>query len=184
MKDYAKIVLHAYPFLKTVEKDYEEHVRNKALLSYNGRQTAERLAEYLAQEILRARNLVWLRTSLERVFARLTEEERALLALRYFRRKGAMKAYCERTQQKPWTDGKLARRQARLSKKLEAMLEFEGVNKDVYDALFSNLSLFQKIDRCLKREEEKKSPVQEGRGQVRDELVVRVESATLLRAQD
>ncbi len=184
MKNYARIVLHAYPFLKTVEKDYEEHIRNKALLSYKGRQTAEDLAEYLAQEILRARNLVWLRTSMERVFARLTEEERALLSLRYFRRKGAMKAYFERTNQEPWTDGKFARRQARLAKKLEAMLEFEGVNKDVYDALFSNLSLFQRIERYIKKEEEKKTPVQEGRGQVRDELVVHVESSTLLRAQN
>jgi hypothetical protein len=158
LKDYAKIVLHAYPFLRTVEKDYEEHVRNKALLSYRGRQTAEGLAEYLAQEIIRARNLVWLRTSMERVFARLNEEERALTALHYFRKKGAMKAYFERVGQKPWTDGKFARRKAKLAKKLEAMLRFEGVNEDVYEALFSQLSLFQKIKRYLEKETEKKAP--------------------------
>ena len=159
MKDYAKIILHAYPLLKTVEKDYEEHVRNKALLSYNGRQTAERLAEYLAKEIIRARNLVWLRTSLERVFARLTEEERALVALRYFRRKGAMKAFLEKTGQAPWTDGKTARRQDKLSKKLEAMIRFEGVSEELYKVLFADMELFQKIKKYIEREQEKKAPV-------------------------
>lgn len=158
MKDYAKIILHAYPLLKTVEKDYEEHIRNKALLSYNGRQTVERLAEYLAQEIIQARNLVWLRTSLERVFARLTEEERALTALRYFRRKGAMKRFLEAKGQALWTDGKMARRQAKLSKKLEAMIRFEGITEELYGALFADTELFQKIARYIATEEEKKSP--------------------------
>ncbi|MBP3422500.1 MAG: hypothetical protein J6K86_01910, partial [Clostridia bacterium] len=52
LKNYVKIILYAYPLLKTVEKDYEEHIGNKALLSYDGRWTAEQTAEYIAGEIL------------------------------------------------------------------------------------------------------------------------------------
>ena len=51
LENYAKTILFAYPLLKTVEKDYEEHIRNKALLSFNGRTTALALAEYLAQDL-------------------------------------------------------------------------------------------------------------------------------------
>ena len=52
MENYTKVVLYAYPLLRTVGEDYAEHIRNKALLSYDSAMTTERLAEYLAEEIL------------------------------------------------------------------------------------------------------------------------------------
>ena len=52
MENYAKVMLYVYPFLKTVEKDYQDHIRNKAVLSHNSGMTAERLADYIAGEII------------------------------------------------------------------------------------------------------------------------------------
>ena len=79
-----KAVLYAYPLLKTVEEDYAQHIKNKALLSYNSRLTTEALAEYLAEEILHKNRLVWLKEIIEKTVARLPEHERVLLGIRYF----------------------------------------------------------------------------------------------------
>ena len=53
MEKYLKAVLYAYPFLETVEQDYDEHIKNKAVLSYRGDKSAEELAVYIAGEIIR-----------------------------------------------------------------------------------------------------------------------------------
>ena len=84
MENYAKVILYAYPLLKTVGDDYAEHIRNKAVLSYNSPLTTERLAEYLTQEIVCKNALEWLKTTVESLMDRLTEEERTLLDIRYF----------------------------------------------------------------------------------------------------
>ena len=60
METYLKAVLYAYPLLQTVEKDYADHITNKALLSYESKKSTEELAEYLAEEILRKERLIWL----------------------------------------------------------------------------------------------------------------------------
>ena len=52
MENYVKVALYAYPILRTVSEDYAEHIRNKALLSYDSGKSAEQLAVYLAEEIL------------------------------------------------------------------------------------------------------------------------------------
>ena len=84
MENYTKVVLYAYPLLRTVGEDYAEHIRNKALLSYDSAMTTERLAEYLAEEILCKERLEWLKRTVEDVLSRLSDVERTLVAIRYF----------------------------------------------------------------------------------------------------
>lgn len=84
LENYTKVVLYAYPLLRTVGEDYAEHIRNKALLSYDSAMTTERLAEYLAEEILCKERLEWLKRTVEDVLSRLSDVERTLVAIRYF----------------------------------------------------------------------------------------------------
>ena len=55
LENYVKVVLYAYPILKNVGQDYQQHIQNKALLSYKSEALAERLVEYIAEEIINKR---------------------------------------------------------------------------------------------------------------------------------
>lgn len=152
MENYAKTILFAYPFLKTVEKDYEEHIRNKALLSYNGRSTAWELAEYLSEELIRQQNLSWLKQTVKGILDKLTDEERALLSIRYFGHTDKMRnfALCK------WNKRTYFRRQAKLSKKIGELLTVAGVTKAVYLRDFKNLDIFRKIDAFVEQGKDQK----------------------------
>ena len=91
LENYAKVILYTYPLLKTIEKDYADHIRNKALLSYNGVWDTERLTEYLAGEILRKERLEWLRSVVEEALSELSDLERDLIAIRYFGKRNRLR---------------------------------------------------------------------------------------------
>lgn len=153
MENYAKVVLYTYPLLKTVERDYEEHIRNKAVLSYKSRLSAEELAEYLAEEILQKEKLAWLRSVVEGVLGKLSDLERALLAIRYFgkrRATGNFTAVAGRVA--AWSEREYFRRQQRLSEKVGAMLRCAGVTKEKYLAEFAELELFKKVHRFVEKD--------------------------------
>ena len=73
-----------YPLLATVGKDYEEHIRNKALLSYDSKTNAESLIEYIAEEIICKERLECLKSIVEEFFEKISDTDRALIAIRYF----------------------------------------------------------------------------------------------------
>ncbi len=156
MKSYAKGILYAYPFLQTAGKDYEEHIKNKGLLSYDSRWTAEGLAEYLAGEIIEMHNLEWLKAKLDEIFARLSEEEKWLLSLRYFGKK-------PNVGKKRWTERTYFRRQKRLLEKLTAMLALAGITEEVYERDFASVEIFRKINRCVESGKEEKISAKERR---------------------
>jgi len=87
LENYVKTVLYAYPLLKTVGEDYAEHIKNKAVLSYNSPKSTESLAEYLAEEILRKNCLLWLKEVIERTVDKLSALDRGLVEMRYFGKK-------------------------------------------------------------------------------------------------
>lgn len=149
LENYAKAVLYAYPLLSTVEKDYEEHIRNKALLSYDSRASAEELAEYLAGELLKQQNLSWLRVAVEKVLQRLSEDERTLLSIRYFGKKRLADVVFAEEGKPKWNERTYFRRQTRLAEKVGAMLKGAGVTEDVYRRCFRELDVFRKIDRFV-----------------------------------
>ncbi len=155
MKNYAKVILYAYPLFQTVGKDYEEHIRNKALLSYDSPYSAEALAEYLAGEILQMRRLEWLKAKVEEALGKLDAVERTLVAVRYFgrRKKGLPKKGTDNPLAgKAWTERTYFRRQRRLGEKLGGLLAQVGLTEAVYEREFASLEPFAKIAKYVERE--------------------------------
>ncbi len=165
MKDYAKVLLYAYPLLKTVGQDYEEHIRNRAILSYQSRFSAEALTEYLAEEILKMRRLEWLKGKIEEVLDGLSDVERELVALRYFgkRKKTLSTASCNPLKGKAWTERTYFRRQAKLGDKLHSLLTLAGVTEEVYQREFASMDIFSKIQQYVEKGKDKKISADERR---------------------
>ncbi len=165
MKDYAKIILYAYPLLATVEQDYEEHIRNRAILSYGDRRNAEETAEYLAGEIISMRSLEWLKARVSEVFDKLTDEERALVKIRYCGKSKRLQSGKDGAGQRigAWTERTYFRRQARLGEKLGELLALAGVTEEVYLNEFAQMELFEKISRYLSAKKEEKISARERR---------------------
>lgn len=155
MKNYVKIILHAYPFLKTVDKDYEEHIKNRALLSYDGSWTAEQTAEYLAGEILNMRRLEWLKKTLEEVLQKLTDVERTLTEIRYFGKGRMLKGFLQKQKnpftKRAWTERSYFRYQERLGDKIASLLVLEGITEEVYERELASIDVLQKIEQMMKR---------------------------------
>lgn len=153
MENYTKVVLYAYPFLLTVGKDYEEHIRNRAVLSFGSSMNAEKLVEYIAEEILRKERLEWLKGAVERVLAKLSDAERTLIAIRYFGRKRKIRAYRytkaakerENANGRGWSERMYFRHQQRLGNKVSGLLKLEGLTEDVYERDFKDEETFAKI---------------------------------------
>ncbi|MBQ8428238.1 MAG: hypothetical protein IJX18_03185 [Clostridia bacterium] len=129
-----KTALYAYPKLDRIVSDYEEHVKNKAYLSYGSRMTTEKLAEYLALEIVRKQSADKLKKGIEETLRSLDEEEKMLLEARYFgkidkvrRLFAAQKAGLCRLPFKPWCERTYYRKQAKLLKKITGILKGTGV---------------------------------------------------------
>ncbi len=155
-------MLYAYPLLKTVGQDYEQHIRNKALLSYDGKWNTVRLAEYLAEEILRKERLEWLKGVIDKVLDKLSETERALVALRYFGKRRKKRPCADggtaqgQTNCIPaWSDRTYFRMQRKLSQKVGAMLTAAGLTERVFERELAPIEMIAKIHRF----------VQEGRDQ-------------------
>ena len=129
-----KTALYAYPQLDRIVGDYEEHVKNKAYLSYGSKMPTERLAEYLALEIVRRQSTDKLKHGIEKVLVTLGEEEKMLLDARYFgkidkvrRLFAAQKAGLCKLPFKPWCERTYYRKQAKLLKKIASALKTTGV---------------------------------------------------------
>ncbi|MBE5740643.1 MAG: hypothetical protein E7349_07350 [Clostridiales bacterium] len=152
MENYAKVILYTYPLLKTVGKDYADHIRNKALLSYESAWDTERLTEYIAEEILRKERLEWLKSVVEEVLTELNDLEKSLVAIRYFgKRKKSQTAF-----QGNMSERDYFRRQQRLAEKLNKLLSGKGVTEEVYLRDFASLDIFEKIHRFIAEGKDKK----------------------------
>ena len=148
LETYLKAVLHAYPLLKTVEQDYADHIKNKALLSYDSNKTTEELAEYLAEEILRKERLMWLKKLVENVCRKLTKEERTLIEIRYFGRKRKSEHFT--------SERAYFRKQNKAGEKVAGLLQAAGLDEDTYQKYFAQLEIFQRVEKCMKRSEKQK----------------------------
>lgn len=150
MKEYVKTILYAYPLLKTIEKDYQEHIVNKAILSYRGQASTMCEAEYLAKEIMEKRNLAWLKTCVEEVLLMLSDTERTLIAVRYFGRvkkikKGAVSSKAEgvKKRKRVLSERTYFRVQNRLVQKLAELLAGVGLSERAFDEMFGDMALFK-----------------------------------------
>ncbi len=146
MENYVKEILFGYPLLKTVGRDYEIHIRNKAVLSHFC--AAEPLAEYLAGEIISMHNLEALRGTVENVLGKLSAEERALVEIRYFGKRKKIRSFLKKRAEKcgeVWSEAKYFRRQRAVGEKVAALLLFAGVTEERYLKEFSKTDIFKKI---------------------------------------
>ena len=84
MENCVKAILYCYPRLGGIEDGYLQHIRNKAFLSADGRESAQRVAEYLAAEIIQKALVKELAEIAARALSALTAEEKLLLDVRYF----------------------------------------------------------------------------------------------------
>ena len=154
MNTYVKAVLYAYPFLKTVEEDYEEHIKNRALLSYRSNKTAEERACAIAEDILEKDKLVRLKGQIESVLERLSDVERMLVGVRYFGKKRKIKRPIEPKSERTsrycdWSERKYFREQSRLVQKLRALFVEVGLTENGFEKELAHTELFEKICRYV-----------------------------------
>ena len=148
MENYIKTVLYAYPLLETVGEDYAQHIRNKALLSYDSRLDTESLAVYLAEEILRKNCLEWLKGVIEQTLGKMSPLERALIETRYFGKKKQEELF---PTGQAWSERKYFRYQQKVGEKIGGMLSVAGVTKEVFDKELADLDLIRKIHRHVEK---------------------------------
>lgn len=114
-----------------------------AILSYRGVRTAEKTVERIAEAILEKQRLEWLKETVERVLDRLDEQERALLSIRYFGASKKMKNALSDTAE--WSESKYFRRQARLFRKVCAMVKREGLTEELFEEEYSKMEVFERV---------------------------------------
>lgn len=151
MKNYVKAALYAYPFLKNIDKEYDEHIFNRAALSYRDQRSTERIATYIAGEIVEKRRLVWLREKITLVLERLSDAERTLVSIRYFGKERAVKREL-RTDGRAgaaWSERKYFRMQSRLGEKVGAMLEAAGVSEEAFVSELLPIELIARLYRFV-----------------------------------
>ncbi len=158
MKEYAKVVLYAYPILKRIGEEYQIHISNSALLSYKSKKSAEELVEYLAKEIIYKQRLEWLAHFLEGIMDKLDETEKALLQVRYFSPCKSRKSGGEGEGQgavfqkiAAWTDSTYYRRQARLSEKIETLFTSGGLSEEIFEQDFAFIDILASVARFVQR---------------------------------
>lgn len=169
MENYVKEILFGYPLLKTIEEDYELHIKNKAVLSHNCATSAERLAEYLAGEILAMRSLENLKRTVESVLDKLSLEERTLIEIRYFGRRKKMRGFLKRQglssnqEGLEWSETTYFRRQRAVGNKVAALLSFAGITEERYLAEYADTDIFRKIHAFIAAGKDKKIAADERR---------------------
>ena len=141
MEEFVKEIFYAYPLLKTVDKDYQDHIKNQAVLSYRSGLATERLAEYLVEEIIQRQRFVWLKSKVEEVLNKLDELERTMVAVRYFGKKRSGACLANVVMSK-WGERKYFREQERLGNKLSVMLTGAGVSEALFVEWFASTELF------------------------------------------
>lgn len=158
---FVRTVMYAYPYLRTVDKDYDECIKNRALLSYRSGKSAEELSVSIAEDIIEKRKLLWLKGMVEKVLCTLSDAEKMLVAIRYFgkeRKKrgivGAkMKALRKENEMhradKPgvWSERKYFRVQHRLCERLRALFIQAGLTEEVFINEFLSVEMIEKIYR-------------------------------------
>ena len=128
---YVKTILYIYPRLERIAADYGDHIRHRAILSYENR-TAERAAEYLAEEILKKRAIEALKERVDAALKKLNDKERFLLEVRYFGRKKKLREFLEAGTERPGSERSYYRKQERLLKKVISVFSGVGLTEEAF----------------------------------------------------
>ena len=162
LENYVKAVLYVYPRLERLEKDCEEHIRNRAYMSYDYRTTAERLSEELAEEIIRKGLIGELKRKTDAAIGALKKEEKFLLELRYFRRKSRLKQFCGETDFKEiGSERNYYRRHAKLLKKVSGALQAQGLTKETFFSDYARFDWLMSVYRFIEAGKEGRNAAKE-----------------------
>ena len=142
LENCVKAILYCYPRLGGIEEGYLEHIRNKAVLSSDGREPAQKVAEYLAMEVLQKAKVRELRETVDRALSNLSMEEKLLLSVRYFGKLDRVKrAFAAKyagiaddnmRAVKYWSERTYFRKQKRLLLKLCNRFAMMGITKEKF----------------------------------------------------
>ena len=167
MENCVKAILYTYPKLKALEEDYGQHIENKAVLSHRYHGDPCELAEYIAGEILKKQRLAWLKSQLDSLFDKLSEEEYLLLSIRYFGKISRAKkegknpnsvrldGAKELLEKYNWSEGSYYRKQERVLKKMVAEINRIGINKEVFEKDFLQFEFLRAVYRFLNAKRKK-----------------------------
>ena len=152
MENCVKTVLYAYPVLQRAEEAYAHHIRNRAVLSCDGRMDTEKLTEYLLEEILQKRRLEWLKNTIDEVLNRLNALERALIEAAFLKKRRKIKRVVDKSIKqvlniKSWSDHTRLRFLNRAFQKVKAMLIAQGLTKTRFEEEFLSIETIGKIYR-------------------------------------
>lgn len=142
--------------MKRIVEDSEEHIKNKAYMSFDDRKNAEKLAEYVAGEIIKKRLTEELEKRIGAILEKLNENELFLLETRYFRRKRKVKEFYERLGKEPLGSKRTYfRRQERLLKKLTGLFLTAGLNEKEFTERYANVGILFSVLKYIKADREK-----------------------------
>lgn len=165
--NYVKVILYTYSRLGDIERDYESHIRLKALTSYDYRQSTEKIAEYIAGQVILKGVFKGLKEKADKVILALTEEEKLLLSLRYFGKLDEIKRRVQRiirscgeaerkekilavlNLKKAWSERSYFRKQKLLLEKICKRFELIGLTDEVFEEEYGELEFFDAVKRFL-----------------------------------
>ncbi len=152
-RDYAKVFLYAYPWMKALSEAMAQAAENKALLSYRSPLSAEEAAGRVVAEYAMQAAVEELYLQMERVVGAMTEEELYLLEYKYFRRAGRLSA--GEGVVLPYSERSYFRRQSELVGKVTRLLGDMGWTDSRFVAVFGRFSPFLKILRAIRAGKER-----------------------------
>lgn len=161
MEKYIQAVLYAYPYLKETANAYGAHIQTKALFSCDGQMEVEKLVEYLAEEILQKRRLLWLEKVIDDTLEECNRWERALLDSLFFKRHFRSQRLRDKERERLVAlelDRKRSIERDNCLMKVQYKLQRAGITKELFEKELIPIPLIQKYARIVlkKREKEKR----------------------------
>ena len=148
MDEHIKTALYLYPKLEGMERDYQQHIENKATLSYVAGINTERLAEYIAEQILEKELLLRLKEKMDGVWKKLSALEKEVLSLRFFGRKARAVADGQAAKKQEAGRGETAAKEGATEKPLHN----EGAKLDYREiAEGKKRTYFRRVARAIKK---------------------------------
>ena len=152
MEKYIQAVLYAYPYLKETANAYGAHIQTKAMFSCDGRMQVEKLVEYLAEEILQKRRLLWLKQVIDETLDECNRWERALLDSLFFKRRSRSQRLRDKERERLVAlelESKRSVERANCLMKVQYKLQRAGITKDFFKKELISIPLIQSSSRIV-----------------------------------
>ena len=157
MNEYVKALLYLYPSFKRMTEDFGEHIKNKAYLSFECKGGTERYVEYLAGEVIKKKKMEEISFAMDELVDKLSDKEKFLLEMRYFRRKKKLQAYMETLGEEALGSKRsYFRKQGKLFEKLCLRLKRKGLTEEEFIERYGELDGISSVMRFIRSGKEEK----------------------------